>query len=151
VTRIEFTVLGRPASKGSGRAILVKGRAIHVPSASDKNRRELTSWDTAVREAALRVVNGSEAPPFVGTPLAVHLVFRLVRPADHWGKNGLRPSAPVFPVTKPDAEKLVRGTLDPLIGILFDDDSRIVRQLVEKVYAAPGTEGATIVVEELLA
>lgn len=147
--RIEFQVRGRSAPKGSGRAILNRktGRAQYVPSGSGANQKALRSWDAAVREAAAAAVAGALAPPFVGVPLAVQIVFRLGRPAGHWGKQGLKPSAPAYPITKPDADKLARSTLDALTGILFDDDSRIVRQVVEKAYAAVGDEGATIIVE----
>ena len=149
--KIELEVLGRPAPKGSGRAILVKGRAMHVPSGSNVNRDQLRSWDANVRAAAQSALGwGVESPPFVETPLSVHIVFRLARPASHWGKNGLKPKAPKYPITKPDKDKLTRATCDSLKGIIYDDDSRICRSLVEKTYATPGTEGATITIEELV-
>jgi Holliday junction resolvase RusA-like endonuclease len=81
--------------------------------------------------------------------IAVELIFRMARPAGHWGKKGLRPKAPYWPATKPDADKLARATLDSLTGILFDDDSRIVELSVLKRYAAPGQEGASITVREV--
>jgi Holliday junction resolvase RusA-like endonuclease len=145
--RVVIEVLGTPAPKGSGRAILIAGRARHVPSGSDVNARKLRSWDTALREAAAESVGHVTTPVFVGEPLRLHIVFRLTRPAGHWGKRGLRPGAPAYPCTKPDLSKLVRSTEDTLTGIVYDDDSRIVAVAVEKVYADPGREGATIVVE----
>lgn len=146
--RVVIEVLGTPAPKGSGRAILIGGRARHVPSGSDVNARKLRSWDTALREAAAASVGHVTTPVFVGAPLRLHIVFRLTRPSGHWGKHGgLRPSAPPYPTTKPDLSKLVRSTEDTLTGIVYDDDSRIVVAAVEKVYADPGREGATIVVE----
>lgn len=144
---VTIEVLGTPAPKGSGRAILIAGRARHVPSGSDVNAKKLRSWDTAVREAAALSVGHVTSPPFIGVPLRLRIVFRLIRPAGHWGKRGLRPKAPSFPTTKPDLSKLVRSTEDTLTGIVFDDDSRIVSAVLEKVYAEPGREGATIVVE----
>lgn len=147
---IKLEVLGRPAPKGSGRAILVKGRAMHVPSGSNANRDALRSWDVAVRCAAQEAVNGAGAPPFVNTALSLHIVFRLARPAGHYGQKGLKPSAPVYPTKKPDSSKLARATEDSLTGIIWDDDARIVRSLVEKVYASPGNEGATITIEAML-
>jgi Holliday junction resolvase RusA-like endonuclease len=63
-------------------------------------------------------------------------------------KRGLKPSAPLTPATKPDIDKLTRSTLDSLIGAVFDDDSRIVRLVVDKQYAVPGAEGARIRVQE---
>lgn len=145
---ITIEVLGTPAPKGSGRAIMIGGRACHVASGSDVNAKRLRSWDTAVREAAAQAVGVVASPPFVGVPLRLHLVFRLVRPAGHWGKRGLLPSAPAFPTSKPDLSKLVRSTEDTLTGIVWDDDSRIVAATVEKLYAEPGKEGATIEISQ---
>jgi Holliday junction resolvase RusA-like endonuclease len=145
--RVVIEVLGTPAPKGSGRAMLIGGKARHIASGSSVNQKRLRSWDTAVREAAAESVGPVTVPPFVGEPLSLRIVFRLVRPAGHWGKRGLRPGAPAYPCTKPDLSKLVRATEDTLTGIVYDDDSRIVAVAVEKVYADPGREGATIVVE----
>src|SRR5690606_18338981 len=100
--------------------------------------KKLRSWDAAVREAAREACGNPESPLFVQTPLRVVLTFRLTRPSGHWGKHGLRPSAPPVPTTKPDGDKLARSTIDPLHGIVFDDDARIVELVVRKVYARPG-------------
>ena len=79
----------------------------------------------------------------------MQLDFRLVRPQGQWRpKGGLKPSAPSAPIAKPDIDKLARSTLDALIGLAFDDDSRIVQLLVTKSYAAPGQEGCFITVQE---
>lgn len=145
---IVIEVLGCPAPKGSGRAILIGGKARHVASGSDVNARRLSSWDTAVREAAALAIGSATSPPFVGVPLRLRIVFRLSRPASHWSKRGgLRPTAPPYPCKKPDLSKLVRSTEDTLTGIVFDDDSRIVIAQLMKVYADPGREGATITVQ----
>jgi Holliday junction resolvase RusA-like endonuclease len=86
---------------------------------------------------------------FVRVPVDVTIVFRIARPGGHWAKRGgVKPSAPTAPHSKPDIDKLARSTLDSLTGIVFDDDSRIVRLTLDKVYAAPGREGASIVVDE---
>lgn len=150
---IAFDVLGTPAPKGSGRAIMVGGRARHVASGSDTNARRLKSWDVALREAARLAVGEVAAPPFVGVPLRMTVVFRMQRPAGHWGTGRhaghLKPGAPMFPATKPDSSKLLRATEDSLIGIVFDDDSRIVDTHIVKVYAAPGDEGARITIDKL--
>ncbi len=141
---LSFNVLGTPAPKGSSRAILIKGRAVNVPGGSNTNRTQLKSWDVSVRAAAAFKLGKRDEPLFLGKPLHVELQFRLQRPAGHWGTKGLKPSAPIAPATKPDIDKLVRATLDSMNGLVFDDDSRIVRLLVTKTYAAPGQDGAFI-------
>lgn len=148
-TCVVIDVLGTPAPKGSGRAMLVAGRAQHVPSGSDVNARAIRAWDTAVRGAAALAVGDATAPPFVGRALRMTAVWRMRRPAGHYGKSGLRPRAPVWPITKPDGSKLLRATEDSLTGIVWDDDSRIVEWFLRKTYATPGHEGATIIVEAI--
>ncbi len=145
---VRLDVVGRPAPKGSSRAFVIPGtnRAVVAPSGSPQNKAALRSWDQAVRLAANEAVRALAAPPFVDVPLKVEIVFRMARPAGHWGKTGLRGSAPAFPTTKPDLDKLTRATADSLKGTVYDDDSRIVVLAVSKVYAQPGNEGATIVV-----
>lgn len=146
---IIFDVLGTPAPKGSNRAMVRGGRAVFVPGGSKVNQTKLKGWDASVREAALEQLGPCLAPRFVDVPLAVSIVFRLARPGGHWRpKGGLKPSAPPFPSKKPDADKLARATLDSLSGLVFDDDARIVRLVVTKVFAEPGHEGATIQVQE---
>jgi Holliday junction resolvase RusA-like endonuclease len=152
---IQIDVRGTPAPKGSSRAFVNKktGRAIVAPSGSKANKERIASWNSAVREAASDAVGEVEAPPFVDRALVVSIVFHMARPSGHWGKGKnagrLTPSAPPFPRGKPDIDKLARTTLDALTGVVFDDDSRIARLALSKVYAAPGREGATITVEEL--
>jgi|SRR5688572_6708902 len=148
--QIRFEVLGTPAPKGSTHATMVNGRAVNLPAGSSKNRANLRNWDVQLRDAARAAVGDRAEPPFVDKALNVKLVFRLQRPGGHWAKRGggIKPSAPLYPRSKPDADKLARATLDSLTGIVFDDDARIVVLVVEKYYASPGNEGATITVDE---
>lgn len=151
---ISIEVLGTPAPKGSSRAFYKAGMK-HAVIVKDNNDRQ-KSWEGAVRENARAAVGDVAAPPYVNTALSVSIVFRLKRPAGHYSKSGknagkLLPSAPKFPQTIPDIDKLARATLDALIGTVFDDDSRIARLMLDKVYARPGHEGAAIDVTELVA
>lgn len=143
---IVIEVLGTPAPKGSARAFFKAGMK-HAVIVKDNDARQ-RGWDANVRGSAAAAIGERVDPVYVGKPLQVELVFRLVRPAGHFGKHGLKPSAPPAPATKPDIDKLARATLDALIGSAFDDDSRIVRLLIGKEYAMPGREGARITVEE---
>lgn len=150
--QIAFEVLGVPAAKGNARAFVNKatGKAILSSFGSGPREKKLRSWDAAVREAAREACGQLEAPVFVAAPLRVILVFRMTRPAGHWSKKaggGLLPSAPLVPTTKPDGDKLARSTIDPLHGIVFDDDARIVELVIRKVYAKPGDEGAFVRIE----
>jgi hypothetical protein len=151
---IVLEVLGTPAPKGSSRPMLNRktGKAFTFAGGSKVAEVKLGSWDTSVRTAAASAVGVGTAEsciPFVERALAVVIEFRLARPGGHWAKRGgLKPGAPAAPRGKPDIDKLARSTLDSLTGIVFDDDSRIVRLELAKIYATPGREGARITVEE---
>ncbi len=152
VGAIRLEVLGRPAPKGSSRAMLIAGFARNVPSGSNVNRNNLKSWDQAVRLAANEVAAGRPGPIFVDVPIRLTIIFKLARPMGHWAKRGgLKPSAPRWPATKPDFDKLTRATADSLKGTIYDDDSRIVQAEISKIYASPGTEGAIITIARVQA
>lgn len=110
----------------------------------------MRDFDGAVREAALVAIGSVTSPPFVEVALVVELTFRLDRPVGHWAKkgDGLIKKAPAYPRRKPDLDKLTRQVLDALSGILFDDDARVVRLIVEKEFATPGHAGVRIRVSE---
>ncbi len=152
---ITFDVYGTPAPKGSGRAIMRGGYAVHVPSGSDQNRSQLESWAATVRAYARDAVGAVTPPLFVEQPLLVVLTFFLPRPASHFGSGRnagqLKPGASCYPSAKKlDADKLARATLDAMTGIVYDDDGRIVELLVRKRYATSADDvGATIVVDEM--
>ena len=147
---VRIVVRGTPAPKGSARAFVNKytGKAAFAPGGSRKNQQAVKSWSAEVREAAAEAVGHVEVPPFVDVPLRVTMIFRVRRPASHWGKRGLKPSAPPFPAQRPDVDKYARATADAMTGTVYDDDGRIVEKRLLKLYAAPGMEGATIVVEQ---
>lgn len=128
------------------------GKAFTFKGGSPQTAEKLTTWDGAVRAAAISKIGPIGCPPFVEVALFVQIVFRIARPGGHWGKGKnagkLSPKAPAHPRGKPDIDKLARSTLDSLTGIVFDDDSRIVRLDLTKVYASPDDEGAHITIIE---
>ena len=67
------------------------------------------------------------------------------------GRNAdqVKASAPPHPTTKPDATKLVRAVEDALTGVIWRDDSQVVRQWASKVY--DDCEGVSVIVTELAA
>ena len=149
MSEVVINVRGIPAAKGSPHARVHNG---HVVMHEGKKTK---SWERLVRESiALEIFDGSlpSVPLFVDKPLRVSIVFRLTRPGGHWGTGkragSLKPNAAVMPHKKPDIDKLARATLDPLIGSIFDDDSRIVELATVKTYASPGDEGARVVIRE---
>lgn len=105
------------------------------------------AWRQDVREAAGTAMGGRA--PFQGA-LFLWVEFYMPRPAGHYGSGRnagvLKDSSPRWPTTRPDATKLLRGTEDAMLGVVYSDDSQIVRTLVTKSYAHQGRVGALIAV-----
>jgi len=134
---IHFWVPGVPQPGGSKRAFV--NRKTGRPIITEDNTRS-KDWRTAVAFMAAEVIK----EPLTG-PLSVRFEFLLLRPRGHYGKRGVRSSAPEYPAVRPDVSKLVRPTEDALKGIAWHDDSQIVSQEASKRYAL--TAGAWITIE----
>lgn len=149
VPKLTIRVLGSPAPKGSGRAI----NGIFVTGSSGKNAKDIRSWESGVREAVANAVGFRTTPMFCGVALRVDVTFYMKRPAGHWTPKGAfsaKAREQPYPFNKPDVDKLLRCTLDPMSGAVFDDDCRVVTGLVRKRWALPGQEGALIEVSKEL-
>jgi Holliday junction resolvase RusA-like endonuclease len=148
---IRIDIIGQPKPGGSKRAF-VRGRHAIVVDANAK----VGEWKALVAAAAVAAMQaarrvGHVGPDVLTGPLAVEATFRMPRPRGHYTRCGtmLRKSAPMWPVTRPDATKLWRPTEDALTGIVWRDDSQIIRQLVRKRYCGPGeVPGAEVLVDE---
>ena len=74
-------------------------------------------------------------------PITLKLVFMRDRPKGHYGQGRnagkLKPSAPPYPTTKPDLDKLNRAVGDALTGIVWKDDSQVVNLESSKLYCGP--------------
>jgi Holliday junction resolvase RusA-like endonuclease len=128
-----FVVYGTPQPKGSMRAF-VRGGFAKITNASPKTK----PWEYAVASSAQAAMG--DLAPFVGA-IEVRLVLYLQRRKGHLRKDGsVKPTAPMWPATKPDADKYLRAVLDALTGICYVDDGQVVRVLLEKRFGAPGAE-----------
>lgn len=158
---IQFRVYGRPAPKGSSRAMNTKnGKAVNVPSGSQQNKEAQATWAAQVVAAARLAVKeflGDDAPaiPFMGVALRMTAIWYMQRPAAHYHSAGsrkgqLKANAPKYKISSPDSSKLLRATEDSMNMLVFDDDARIAEHQMRKVYAPPGSEGAWIKLEEIV-
>jgi crossover junction endodeoxyribonuclease RusA len=86
---------------------------------------KVKGWQQLVAEQAQQV---AEDGLFVG-PVAMGVVFHLPRPQS-------LPKRILHHTKKPDLDKLVRALKDALKGVLYTDDSQVVRLLAHKQYAA---------------
>jgi len=141
---LTFFVPGRPAPGGSKSGFYIKKlkRVIMAP-----NSKRTKPWMDSVRCFALQAYSG----PLLEEPVELQITFQLLRPKNHYGtgRNAriLKRSAKRFPTVKPDLTKLIRSTEDALTGLIFRDDTQVVRQVTEKVYAE--REGAVIVIRPI--
>jgi Holliday junction resolvase RusA-like endonuclease len=137
---ITLQVYGEPAPQGS--------KSVSRHGGVYEKSRKVKPWREAIRAAALA---GRVEP--LGGPASVRITFLLPRPQGHYrtGRNAgqLRDSAPKYPATRPDLDKLARSTLDGLmLAGLYHDDGQVVRLYVAKGYAEQGSgPGALIEID----
>lgn len=122
---LTIEVHGEPASQGSHSVI--NGRIVQVNSAKHKR------WRNAVAFAALDLVTAGW--DLLDEPIELSIIFYLSRP-----KTATRE----YPSVMPDLDKLIRAVGDSLSGVVYVDDSRIVRISATKVYADQRGPGALI-------
>jgi crossover junction endodeoxyribonuclease RusA len=127
---LTIDVSGEPASQGSHSVI--HGRIVQVNSAKHKR------WRNAVAFAALDII--TDGWELLDEPLELSVIFYLPRP-----KSVSRE----FPAVMPDVDKLLRAVFDSLSGVIYLDDSRIIRATAQKLYADDRGPGAVIRVNTL--
>jgi Holliday junction resolvase RusA-like endonuclease len=149
---LAFEVVGVPQTAGSKTAFTnpKTGKAIVVESGDRAAKR---TWRGDVRDAAwgaIGVLKNGEPWPAIG-PVAVSFTFRRTRPKGHYGSGRnagtLKPHAPRFPTTAPDALKLARSLEDALTGVAYVDDAQIVDEMICKRY---GPAGVSVEITQLL-
>ena len=90
-----------------------------------ESSKKVKPWRQDVKYAALAAKpSGWDT----SVPMELSVVFLFQRPKSHYGKKGLRSTAPAYCTSAllGDIDKLLRSTNDALTGILFDDDRQVV-------------------------
>jgi Holliday junction resolvase RusA-like endonuclease len=134
MSSFQLTVYGEAQPAGSKRGFKnPRTGAVIVTDANPKSK----GWKAQVAQAAGEKFEGE----LLDGPLFVAFTFRRPRPRSHYGtgrnRGFVKPSAPAFPTTRPDALKLARGVEDALTGVVWTDDARIVTELLEKRWGEP--------------
>jgi Holliday junction resolvase RusA-like endonuclease len=101
------------------------------------------AWDAMLEQHPGTEVGGRREHVFDG-PIGLSVTFTLRRPRGHFGVRGVLPSAPAYPIVRPDCTKLLRGVEDALTGVVWRDDAQVIEQAVTKTYGTP--EGVQVVV-----
>lgn len=127
-----FVLLGDPVKQGDLKCVGKNGHHQLVHS----NAAELKPWRDRVAYGgkAMRRDKAAEHQP-----IDLVVTFTLARPAKHWGtgRNAavLKTSAPQYPTSYPDLDKLARAVGDALTKIAYPDDAQIVDLIARKRYA----------------
>ncbi len=139
MAEIQFTVIGLPQPAGSKRAFPFHKKNGKLGVAVSDSNPKAHDWKNAVASVAVDTVDdGDWCDGLLRGPLRLMMVFTLPRPKSHFKKNGeLTGRAPQYPTTRPDTQKLARGTTDALTGIIWHDDSQIVEERLVKRYGEP--------------
>ena len=127
---VAITVYGSAQTAGSKVSGVTKSGRRFVRDDNPSSRE----WKQLVSQAAGEAMNGDG---LLEGPLGLDVVFVRPRPAGHFGKRGLLPSAPLHCTVRPDATKLLRAVEDALSGVIYRDDAAIVDQRVRKLYGEP--------------
>jgi Holliday junction resolvase RusA-like endonuclease len=125
---VKFKVFGKPQPAGSKTIARTKKGGIFVRDANPA----VKDWKALVSQVA-----GEHSDRLLAGPLSLSVTFYLARPKSHYGRRGLLPSAPAFPITAPDATKLLRGVEDAMQDIVYRNDAQIVDQSVSKRFGEP--------------
>lgn len=143
---LSFEVIGTPQTAGSKTAF-TNPRTGKVIVAESGDRAAKRTWRGDVRDAAQDAIAHSPDDwwQYAG-PVAVSFTFRRARPKAHYGSGRnadvLKPNAPRWPTTAPDALKLARALEDALTGVAYVDDAQIVDEQIFKRYGPPGVSVA---------
>ena len=118
---VAFDVVGIAQPKGSTKAFVPKGWTRPVVTSDNP---KIKGWQALVAERAQTVAHEG----FFTGAVVVLVWFYLPRPAS-------LPKRVVHATKLPDVDKLARGVLDALTGILFRDDAQVVAVHAFKQYA----------------
>lgn len=143
-----FAVYGRPAPKGSKRAIPLRNGRTFLKEQSPRYQEWIEAVKAATRDA---MGNNAWGSPDREAPVSVTVTFLFQRPKSHFGtgRNAgmVKASAPAFMTQTPDVDKLLRSTLDGLVvaGAVVDD-RQFVRVETTKMWAGDTPSQAVITV-----
>lgn len=126
-----FTVYGKAEPGGSKTA--APGTRYGVRDSNPK----VSAWKTEIGIVTGQLMKGRD--PYVG-PLSLFVTVYRARPKGHFGRHGVKPSAPKYPDTKPDTTKCLRPIEDAMTGIVWVDDVQVCDQRARKLWCATGEE-----------
>ena len=106
---------------------------VYARKGKTKNYRAMIAHEAAIKMDGRQLLQG---------PLDMTVVFYLEKPKS-------KPKYKVWPDVRPDLDNYVKAVKDALKGVVYRDDSQIVRLEARKMYAAYGPPRTKIAIEEL--
>jgi crossover junction endodeoxyribonuclease RusA len=142
---VNVWVPGVPKPQGSKRAYVIPGTG---RAKITEDNPKLHDWRADAKLFARYAMlagphdNGTDLPDMVVPPLGVtiRILFIMPRPLS---TPKTRPTP--LATKKPDADKLVRGVLDALTGIVYADDSQVIGMNVGKRIAELGEQPGALI------
>ena len=120
---IQFMIRGNPVPQGRPRFASRDRNGNHLPFVKTYDPKNSREWKKEIK----RQVIENKHDIMLEGPLKMILIFRLQRPKGHYGKRGLRPSAPKHHIVKPDLDNLEKGLKDSLEGLCYKGDQQVCR------------------------
>jgi len=134
---LRLTVYGVAQPAGSKRAFYNKSAGRVLVTDANKKARPWKAEVVAAARTAMLAESVTETGVLVDGPLMLTLTFYAPRPRGHFGAKGVKPSAPDWPIVRPDVLKLARGVEDACTGVIWRDDAQIVVENLRKEYGEP--------------
>jgi Holliday junction resolvase RusA-like endonuclease len=126
VRLVLITIPGVPRGKGRPRFVRATGRT-YTPE-------QTASYEGVIRHEASLEMRGE--PPMEG-PLAIAVTAVVAMPKRFGKKHRQAVEAgQLWPTTRPDADNYLKTACDALNGIVYRDDSQLVRMEAVKCYGA---------------
>jgi len=124
---IELRIPGAPQGKGRARSMTLRtGQKIHYTP--EKTR----TYEGVIKSLAMDVMG--ECAPLDG-PLQLELIctYPMAASWPAW-KRELALSGQLAATVKPDADNVAKAVKDALNGVVWGDDTQVVRAVITKVY-----------------
>jgi len=133
---LSFIVWGNAIPKQSTKAYINKGG--YGPKIFCYTPKKITNWHDDVRKSVLPV---KPKQLFEGA-IAGIIIFYINKPKS-------KPKWKIYHDTKPDIDNLTKNILDPLHGVVLNNDSQLVFLIAVKIYDPENTPHVDVTLFEL--
>jgi len=133
MAELYFRVEGIPTPQGSKTAYAMKTKSGGYRAILTEANKKLPAWREAVREAARQAMYATEQVEPIAVPVKVSITFFMPKPA--------KPKWAIYPASKPDLDKLIRGVFDSLTHAgTWKDDALAVQISARKLWCGTTTD-----------